>query len=80
MNDMTLQEAVEQLEEGVEITLECDGYSYEVSEAHNWVGGDGQDGYISAVLGNRIYNSAEQVLKESIQYLEKNGNKVVISL
>ncbi len=66
------------LEEGLEITLECDGYSYDIAPSEDWVGGDGQEGYISLVLGNVVYDSAEYILRKSIDSLEENGKTVVI--
>ncbi|MDO6628662.1 hypothetical protein [Bacillus thuringiensis] len=75
---ITFEEAVELLEEGLEITLECDGYSYDIAPSEDWVGGDGQEGYISLVLGNVVYDSAEYILKKSIDFLKENGKTVVI--
>jgi len=75
---ITFEEAVNFLEEGNEVTLECDGAWYEISETGNWIGGDVEEGYISEVLGNVIYSSAEIVLKKSIEYLSKDGKEVEI--
>lgn len=74
----TFKEAVEMLEEGIGVKLIWRGYEYEVSPADNWVGGDGMDGYISQVLGNVVYDSAEHVLRNSIEFLEEDGEKVEI--
>lgn len=78
--NITFEEAVEQLEEGLEIKLLCDGYDYEISKADNWVGGDSMNGYISLVLGNRVYESAEYILKQSIDFLSRNGKEVEIKI
>ncbi|QOV08442.1 hypothetical protein Kirov_243 [Bacillus phage Kirov] len=75
----TFEEAVEMLEDGMEVTLEINGYSYDIAPADSFIGGDGMDGYISEVLGNRTYDSAEHVLRESIKFLEENGGKVEIT-
>ncbi|MEH6848054.1 MULTISPECIES: hypothetical protein [Bacillus cereus group] len=75
---ITFEEAVQLLEEGLEITLECDGYSYDIAPSEDWVGGDGQEGYISLVLGNVVYDSAEYILRKSIDFLKENGKTVVI--
>lgn len=75
---ITFEEAVELLEEGMEVTLECNGYDYEIAPADGWVGGDGMDGYISLVLGNVVHESAESILKQSIEFLERDGKKVTI--
>lgn len=78
--NITFDEAVEMLEEGNDITLECDDYSYEITTADNWrSGGSDLDGFISLVLGNVVYNSAEYILKESIEFLARNGKEVVIT-
>ncbi|MGH0950696.1 hypothetical protein [Bacillus mycoides] len=75
---ITFEEAVELLEEGLEITLKCDGYDYDIAPSEDWVGGDGQEGYISLVLGNVVYDSAEYILKKSIDFLKENEKTVVI--
>jgi hypothetical protein len=77
---ITFDEAVEELEEGCGISLECDGYSYDISPADDWVGGEGMEGYISLVLGNVVYSSAESVLRESINHLSEDGKEVVIEI
>uniref|UniRef100_A0AB39C7U7 Uncharacterized protein n=1 Tax=Bacillus phage KoopaTroopa TaxID=3234046 RepID=A0AB39C7U7_9CAUD len=71
-------EAVVLLEAGMEVTLECDGHDYEISPADEWVGGEGQEGYISLVMGNVVYDSAERILRESIKHLESDGKEVGI--
>lgn len=71
---ITMEEAVEYLEDGMEIKLECNGYTYEISASDNWIGGDVEDGYISSVLGNCIYGDAEYIIGESIRSLIKNSN------
>lgn len=75
---ITFEEAVILLETGSEVILECDGYNYEIAPADGWVGGDGMDGYISLVLGNVVYESAEYILRKSIEHLEKDGKSVGI--
>ncbi|PEV64218.1 hypothetical protein [Bacillus thuringiensis] len=72
------KEAVEMLEDGMEVVLECDGHDYEISDSENWLGGDAHEGYISLVLGNMVYESAETALRESIDFLEKSGKSVTI--
>jgi hypothetical protein len=74
----TFEEAVKHLEEGGEVTLECDGYDYEISPAEDWVGGDGMEGYISLVMGNVVYNDAEIILEQSIKHLKSTGKDVEI--
>lgn len=78
MLETTLEEAVGYLEEGGEITLECNDYSYEISPSDNWIGGDVDDGYISLVLGNVIYNDAENIIRKSIDHLSSGGKEVKI--
>lgn len=78
--NITFEEAVDYLQEGEEITLECNGYSYEISPSENWVGGDVAEGYISLVLGNVVYQSAEGVLKLSIDHLASDGKHVEITI
>lgn len=78
--EITFDEAVEYLTEGEEITLNCEGYSYEISPSENWVGGDVGEGFISVVLGNSIYSNAEMILKQSIKYLSEEGKEVTISI
>lgn len=77
---ITFEEAVSCLESGLEVTLECGGHDYEISQADDWIGGEGQEGYISLVMGNVVYDSAERILKESIKHLESNGEEVGIRL
>ena len=77
--NIDFNEAVEMLEDGIPIILECNGYDYEVSPADDWVGGDGIEGYISLVLGNVVYSSAEDVLRQSIDFLKRKGNEVLIN-
>lgn len=72
------EEAVEMLEEGLEVVLECGGYDYEISSSENWLGGDAHEGYISLVLGSVVYESAETALRESINFLEKSEKSVTI--
>lgn len=74
----TFEEAVEMLKEGMEVTLVCKGYDYDIAPADGWVGGDGMDGYISLVLGNRVYDDAEHILRESIDFLSRDGAEVRI--
>lgn len=76
--ELTFEEAVEYLEDGLSVTLECDDYEYEISEAHNWVGGDGMEGYISQVLGNVVYGGAKNILRLSIDHLSDGGKREVI--
>lgn len=71
------EEAVEWLEDGLEVNLHCEGYEYEVSGADNWLGGEGMEGFISQVMGNTLYSSAERVLRESINHLSDNGKHEV---
>lgn len=76
---ITFDEAVELLEAGMEVILECGGYDYEISPADDWVGGDGMEGYISLALGNVVYDSAKIILEESIKHLESTGSPVGIT-
>lgn len=78
--NITVEEAIEYLEDGLEINLECEGYNYEVSQSDNWIGGDVAEGFISVVLGNVVYDSAERVLNESIKFLSRDGKEVLISV
>lgn len=78
--EITFDEATEYLKGGEEVNLNCEGYSYEISPAENWVGGDGFEGYISLVLGNVTYDNAEYILKKSISFLSRDGNKVTITI
>lgn len=75
---ITFEEAVILLEADMEVTLECDGYDYEISPADEWIGGDGMEGYISMVLGNVVYDSARIILEKSIKHLESDGKMVGI--
>jgi hypothetical protein len=77
--EITFEEAVELLKDGCGVSLECEGYYYEISPADDWIGGDGMEGYISSVLGNVVYDSVKIVLRESINFLSEDGNKVVIT-
>ena len=77
---INIDEAVEYLKDGEEVTLNCNGYSYEISKSENWVGGDVAEGYISLVLGNTIYEDAEYVMQESIDFLSKDGKEVTITI
>lgn len=77
---LKFKEAVEYLKEGCEVTLECEGYSYEISPSDDWLGGEGMEGYISLVLGNVVYDNAERVLRESINFLSKDNKEVVITV
>jgi predicted heme/steroid binding protein len=72
-----LAEAVAYMEEGGAVRLSCDDYDYEVSSADSWVGGEGHTGYISEVLGNIAYDSAEHVLQASIDHLMSTTDKPV---
>lgn len=78
--EITFNEAVEYLQEGEEITLECEGYSYEISSSADYVGGDVAEGFISSVLGNVIYNNAEHIIKKSIDFLLEEGKEVKLSI
>ncbi|WP_168898296.1 hypothetical protein [Bacillus sp. ISTL8] len=78
MEGITIEEAVELLEDGMEVTLECGGYDYEIAPADNFVGGDGMEGFISMVLGNVVYDGAEHVLNKSIDFLKESGKEVTI--
>lgn len=75
---LTITEAVEELENGFEVTLETEDNYYVISIAEDFIGGEEQEGYISEVLGNIIYDSAEDILTKSISYLEKQGETVTI--
>ena len=78
--EITFDEAVEYLQDGEEITIECGGYSYEISSSADYVGGDVAEGFISSVLGNVIYASAEMVIRKSIDHLSKDGDEVTLSI
>ena len=78
--NITIEEAIEYLEDGLEINLECGGHNYEVSQSDNWIGGDVAEGFISVVLGNVVYDSAEHILNESIKFLSRDGKEVLISV
>ena len=78
--EITFDEAIEYLKDGEEVTLVCEGYSYEISPSEEWVGGDGEEGFISLVLGNVIYMDPAHVLQKSINYLSKEGAEVTISI
>lgn len=73
------KEAIELLEAGCEVVLKSNGYSYEVSPSDNWIGGEEMGGFISQVLGNIVYDDAEHVLKESIDFLAEDGKEVKIT-
>lgn len=75
---ITFEEAVTLLEASMEIVLECDGYDYDVAPADYFVGGDDMEGYISDVLGNVVYDSAEIILRKSIDFLGRDGKEVGI--
>lgn len=75
---LTVNEAVEELENGCEVTLETDDNYYTIGPVEDFIGGDGQEGYISEVLGNTIYDNAEYIITKSIQYLEGQGETVTI--
>lgn len=78
--ELTLKEAVEHLEDGIEVTLENGNYEYSIAPADEFLGGEGMDGYISEVLGNVAYDDAEDILNESIKYLVKDGSEVKITI
>ena len=69
---LEFKEAVEWLEDGLEVNLHCGGYEYEVSGAENWLGGEDAEGFISEAIGNTLYSSAERALRESIKHLSDN--------
>lgn len=73
---MEFKDAVEMLEDGISVTVKAGGYDYEVGPAEDFLGGG--EGYISVALGNVLYDSAEDVLRETIKYLEGEGEKVRI--
>ena len=74
---LEFKEAIEWLEDGLEVSLHCEGYEYEVSGAENWLGGEGLEGFISQAIGNTLYSSAEKVLRESVKHLSDNGKHEV---
>lgn len=76
---ITFDEAVELLEAGLEVTLECGGHDYDIAPADGFLGGDGQEGWISMALGNVVYDDAKHVLTESIKHLESTGSPVGIT-
>lgn len=76
MNKEIKDEIVEYLMDGGTVNLEIGEYSYEISPAENWVGGDGMEGFISEVLGNVVYDNARYVLVKTIEFLEKNVGNV----
>ncbi|AEZ50269.1 hypothetical protein BPS13_0090 [Bacillus phage BPS13] len=71
------EDAVEMLNEGIAVTVEVNGYDYEIDLASNYIGGDHlpDDEFISEVLGNVHYNGAENVIFKTIDYL-LNGNSI----
>lgn len=77
---VTFEEAAKYLKDGVEVNLECDGCSYNIAPSEDWIGGEGQEGYISLALGNVIYYDAENILKKTIDFLQEDGHKVIISI
>lgn len=78
MEGVTIEEAIELLEDGMEVTLECDGYDYEIAPADGFIGGDGMEGFISVALGNIVHDEAEHVLNKSIKFLKESGKEVTI--
>ena len=74
------KEAIAWLEDGFDIVLICDGYEYELMQADSYLGSEGQDGYISQVMGNIIYKNAQDALQESIKHLTAKEYDVRIRL
>ena len=77
---ISLSEAIQLLSEGEELTLECDGYIYNVGPSENYLGGE-EGGYISDALGNIVYDDPEVIIKETIKFLSGSyGKQVKISM
>ena len=75
---LTIEEAIEELKVGGEIEMHCGHHSFIIGQSFSFIGGDGMTGFISEVLGNVVYQSAEHIIRESYNYLVKNSDREVI--
>ncbi|AOZ62526.1 hypothetical protein SBP8a_276 [Bacillus phage SBP8a] len=68
------KDAVEVLGEEIAVTVEVNGYSYDIDLAENYLGGEGMEGFISEVMGNMVYDSAEGVILKTVDFLLQSNS------
>ena len=70
-------EAIEILESSDYVTIETGESSYEIYNAHDSIGGEDVDGWISEVLGNVVYADIRKVVNSTFDYIELHTTEII---
>jgi hypothetical protein len=74
---MTFKEAVELMNDGVEVDVVSGGYTYNVGPSEGYVGGpDGK--FMSSAMGNVYYETADWALQETLDWFKSLGQTPII--
>lgn len=73
--EITKEEAIENLEDGMEIKVSVGGSTFTIGDMHGYVGSpENKEGFISEYLGNVWYSDAEGIIDETVDGIA-DGNK-----
>lgn len=76
--EINKKEAIEYLEEGIDILVVVGDSKFVIGDMHNYVGApEDEVGYISEYLGNVWYSSAERVIDETIRGMADNNTELI---
>lgn len=76
--EINKKEAIEYLEEGIDILVVAGDSEFVIGDMHNYVGApEDEVGYISEYLGNVWYSSAERVIDETIRGMADNNTELI---
>lgn len=75
MDQIDKKEAIQTLEDGMDIRIELGDDEFIIGDMHNYIGApENESGYISEYLGNVWYADAEHIINETINGMT-DGNK-----
>lgn len=77
---INFKEAIECLEDGMDIRVTVGGSTVTIGDMHNYVGApEDEVGYISEYLGNVWFEDAEQVIQDTVTGMANGDNKLIES-
>lgn len=78
MYEMDKTEAVQMLEDGMDIIVKVGGDEFTIGDMHNYIGApESETGYISEYLGNVYYSDAERIIKETVKGMADGDEKLI---
>lgn len=77
---INFKEAIECLEDGMDIRVTVGDHTVTIGDMHNYVGApEDEVGYISEYLGNIWFEDAEQVIQDTVTGMANGDNKLIES-